>query len=99
MEELLESTMKESTFKKVKQPTLVLYYFKDEKHQDPVVKVTAMKRMFSQLSTPVNQKRMIAIPNAGAHVLGSPIKCKDLQSVEKEIEKFGLEVLQLKKVN
>ena len=34
LEELLESTMKESTFKKVTQPTLLLYYFKDDDHQD-----------------------------------------------------------------
>ena len=39
LEELLESTMKESTFKKVTQPTLLLYYFKDDDHQDDVVKV------------------------------------------------------------
>ena len=57
LEELIETTMKESTFQKVKQPTLVLYYYKDEEHQDPVVKVSAMKRMFTQLVTPEDQKR------------------------------------------
>jgi len=95
LEELLESTMKESTFQKVKQPTLLLYYFKDEDHQDAVVKVSAMKRMFGQLGTPANQKREVAIPNADNHVLGSPIKSKDVEGVKREVEKFATEVLKL----
>ena len=95
LEELLESTMKQSTFEKVKQPVLLLYYYKDEDHQDDVVKVSAMKRMFSQLSTPENLKRQVALPNTGNHVLGSPIKSKDVASVQKECELFAVEVLKL----
>ena len=98
LEELLESTMKGSTFKKVTQPTLLLYYFKDDDHQDDVVKVSAMKRMFVQLATPDSLKRQIVIPNAGNHVLASPIKSKDVQSVRNEVEKFALEVLKLQPV-
>ena len=95
LEELLESTMKESTFKKVTQPSLLLYYFKDNDHQDDVVKVTAMKRMFLQLGTPDSLKREIALPTTGNHVLGSPIKSKDIESVKKEIEKFAIDLLHL----
>jgi esterase/lipase len=95
LEELLESTMKESTFKKVTQPTLLLYYFKDDDHQDDVVKVSAMKRMFAQLATPDRLKRQVAIPNAENHVLSSPIKSKDVQSVKNEVEKFAIEILRL----
>lgn len=95
LEELLESTMKESTFKKVTQPTLMLYYFKDKDHQDPVLKVSAMKRMFTQLATPDSLKRQIAIPNAENHVLGSPIKSKDVESVKNEVVKFAVEILKL----
>jgi esterase/lipase len=95
LEELLETTMKESTFQKVTQPALVLYYYKDEAHQDPVVKVPAMKRMFAQLATPANQKRMIAVPNAGDHVIGSYIKSKDIKKVEEECYRFATEILHL----
>lgn len=95
LEELLESTMKESTFRKVTQPTLLLYYYKDEEHQDNVVKVSAMKRMFNQLGTPENLKKQVAIPNAGNHVIGSYIKSKDVESVMRECEKFGREVLKM----
>jgi esterase/lipase len=96
LEELIESTMKESTFKKVTQPTLLLYYYKDEKHQDNVVKVSAMKRMFNQLGTPDRLKRQVPLPNTGNHVLGSPIKSKDVESVKRECEKFGVGVMGLK---
>ena len=98
LEELLESTMKESTFKKVTQPSLMLYYFKDEDHQDPVVKVSGMKRMLLQLATPDSLKRQVALPNTEAHVLGSPIKSKDVESVKKEIDKFAIEILKLQPV-
>lgn len=98
LEELLESTMKESTFKKVTQPTLLLYYFKDEDHQDDVVKVSAMRRMFVQLATPDSLKKQVVIPNAENHVLASPIKSKDVESVKKEIDKFAKEILALRPV-
>ena len=98
LEELLESTMKGSTFKKITQPALLLYYFRDEDHQDDVVKVSAMKRMFIQLATPDSLKRQMAIPNAEAHVLGSPIKSKDIHTVKNEIEKFAIEIVRLQPV-
>lgn len=95
MQELLETTMKASLFEKIKQPVLMLYYYKDDEHQDKVVKVSAMKRMFTQLGTPDSLKRQIAVPGAGEHVIGSYIKSKDLQTVENECMKFGTEILHL----
>lgn len=88
LEEMLETAMTKSTFEKVKQPTLLLYYYKDEVHQDSVVKVSAMKTMFDQLGTSAEMKISIAMPHTGNHVMGSPIKSKDVEGVEREIEKF-----------
>ena len=95
LEELIESTMREATFKKVKQPVLLLYYYRDKQHQDRVVKVSAMRRMFMQLGTPDSLKREIAIPNAGNHVIGSYVKSKDIKSVEDACENFLKEVLHM----
>ena len=95
LQQFLETAMKASTFEKVQQPVLLLYYFKDEDHQDPVVKVSAMKRMFRQLGTPDSLKKEVAVPNAGDHVIGSWIKSKDLQTVEDNCEKFAQDVLKL----
>ena len=95
LQEMLETSMNKETFSKINQPALVLYYYKDEVNQDSVVKVQPMKEMFEQLSTPASQKRAIAMPNTGDHVLGSPLKSKDVAGVEREIEKFLVEVLKI----
>jgi pimeloyl-ACP methyl ester carboxylesterase len=98
LEELLETSMVKETFEKVKQPTLMLYYYKDPVHQDSTVKVDAMLTMFSQLGTPEGQKRKQAMPNAGDHVIGSYIVSKDVAGVQSEIEKFMKEVVGLQPV-
>ena len=97
LQELLETTMIPSHFNKIKCPLLTLYYYKDEKNQDPVVKVSAMKEMFDAVATPANLKRMVPIPEAGNHVLASPIQSKDIVSVEKETALFLEQIMQLKK--
>ncbi|PWS30821.1 alpha/beta hydrolase [Pedobacter paludis] len=93
LQEFIESTMLKSTFEKVKQPVLMLYFYKNELEQDPVVRVDAMLKMFNQLGTPIDLKQKIAIPNGGNHVLGSYITSKDLPSVETSIDSFVGNVL------
>lgn len=96
LQEFIERTMVASTFSKIQQPLLVLYYYRDEKNQDPVVRVDAMKEMFAQVTTASNKKRMIAIPNAGAHVLASPIVSKDIKTVQEQTAIFLKQVIGLK---
>ena len=86
LEELLESTMTQEIFAKVKQPVLMLYYYKNEQEQDPVVRVDAMLKMFDELGSAEKQK--IALPNAGNHVIGSNITSKDIAGVEKAMNGF-----------
>jgi esterase/lipase len=88
LQNLLEATMTEATFKKIHQPTLALYYYKDEAHQDNVIKVKAIQKMMQQLATPSNLKMEMAMPNTGEHVLASPIVSNDIVSVEKATLKF-----------
>ncbi|MET0573534.1 MAG: alpha/beta fold hydrolase [Pedobacter agri] len=95
LQEFIESTMQKSVFEKVKQPVLMLYYYKNELEQDPVVRVDAMLKMFGELGTPEDLKRKIAIPNAGNHVLGSYITSKDLPSVATAIDNFVDNVLKV----
>jgi len=95
LEELLETTMLPATFQQIKQPVLSLFYYKNEKEQDPVVKVSAIQKMMGQLGTAENLKKSVAIPEAGNHVLASPIQSKDIQSVEKETRLFLQEVIKL----
>ncbi len=93
LQNLLEATMTEATFKKIHQPTLALYYYKDEAHQDNVVKVSAIQKMMQQIATPANLKMEMAIPNAGNHVIASPIVSNDIVSVEKATAKFMQDII------
>ena len=98
LQESIETTMLPETFAKVQQPTLMLYYYKDAIHQDSVVKVDAMLKMFDELGTPAALKRKEDIPNAGHHVIGSYIKSKDIKGVEDQISLFMQEVLKIEPV-
>ena len=99
LQEFLETSMNQETFARVKQPTDLLYYYKDEIHQDSTVKVSAMLHMFDQLGTPGDLKRKKAMPEAGTHVIGSYIRSGDVQGVQQEIEKFLTGVMKLSPVH
>ena len=88
LQNLIEASMTPENFAKIHQPVLALYYYKDEQHQDPVVKVSAIQKMLTQISTPNHLKKGMAIPNAESHVLASPIVSKDIVSVEKATTAF-----------
>lgn len=96
LEELVESAMVPELFAQVKQPVLMLYYYKNEQEQDPVVRVDAMLKMFDELGTPPELKQKIALPNVGNHVLGSAITSKDIGSVQKAMDGFIAGRLKLK---
>jgi esterase/lipase len=99
LQELIDDKMNNETFRKVKQPSLTLYYFKNEQEQDPTVKVSAILEMNKELGTPDSLKVAVPVPEAGAHVLGSDLTSKDLKTVGEEIEKFAVEKLHLRKIN
>lgn len=71
IQNFLTHTMKKEEFEKVKIPVFMGYYYKDEAHQDNVVSVDAMKKMYSELGTPNALKRAEAFPNSGNHVITS----------------------------
>ena len=96
LEELLESAMVLQTFQSVSQPSLTLYYYKNEQEQDPQVKVSAMLEMHALLSTPDSLKKAIAIPDAGAHVIGSSMTSHDVEGVFTEMERFAVTILNMR---
>jgi len=95
LQSLVENTMNDETFAKVKQPVFLGYYYKDEEHQDPTVKVSAELDMFEHLGTPNNQKRKHAFAKVGVHPMASEIKSHDIEGVERETFKFAEEILKL----
>jgi esterase/lipase len=99
LQQLVENTMTEETFSNVKLPVLLEYYYKDAAHQDGVVKVDAMLKMFSQLGTPDSLKQQIALPEAGTHTIGSQLFSKSWLEVEKTSFVFAEEKLHLVPIN
>lgn len=95
LQELLETSMNNKLFKQVKQPSLTLYYYEDEEHQDQTVRVDAILEMHKALGTPDDLKEAIAIPTAGGHVLGSYVVSKDIPAVETAISRFAIDKLKL----
>lgn len=95
LEEFVETTSKPEIFAKIKQPVLMLYYYKDEAHQDATVRVDAMLKMFEDLGTPAASKRKMALPNTGVHPIASSLLSKDIASVERETQHFATDILHM----
>ncbi|NQW77369.1 MAG: alpha/beta fold hydrolase [Cytophagales bacterium] len=97
MQNFLTHTMNKDVFSQVKIPVLLTYYYKDEGHQDQVVSVKAMQKMFPELGTDSSLKREIAFPESGNHVITSPILGNKTELPMQASVKFLNEVVQLKK--
>lgn len=93
LQELLSSALTEETFANIHQPTLNLYYYKNEEEQDQVVSVDKIIWMHKHLATPDSLKVLLAIPGAGNHVLASPIQSKDPAAVEAAVRSFFHEII------
>ena len=87
------------TFKKITQPVFMGYFYKNDSIQDKVVSVPAMLEMFEQLGTAPSQKRKMAFPDSGNHVMTSYITSKDLGSVQEETFAYLEEILGLQSIN
>ncbi len=96
LQNFLTHTMNRTTFEKIKCPVFLGYFYKNADLQDKVVSVPAMLQMFEELGSA--NKQRFAFPNAGNHVLASPILSKDVQNVQKETEKFLESVLKVENV-
>jgi pimeloyl-ACP methyl ester carboxylesterase len=91
LQQLVESTMDKKLFAQVTKPVFLGYYYADEEHQDEVVRVDAMLKMFEQLATPDSLKRKQAF-NAGFHVIGNGMFSKTQPEVEQACIDFAEEV-------
>jgi esterase/lipase len=79
-------TMKKETFEKIKCPVFMGYWYKNETIKDTAASIPAMLKMFDELGS-VN-KRKFAFQNVANHEMTTPILSKDVETVQKETEKF-----------
>lgn len=93
LQQLVEATMKKSTYKNVTAPVFLGYYYKDEENQDETVRVDAMLKMFDQLGTIPSKKVKEAFPDAGDHVIACELTSGCVDEVIAETIKFGENVM------
>jgi len=99
LQQLVDETMNKQTFKNVSAPLFLGYYYKDETHQDNIVKVSAELKMFDQVGTRAESKVKVAFPEAGDHVIACEHKSGAYKDVIAETIRFGREVLKLQAAN
>lgn len=99
LQQLVEATMKKSTYKNVTAPVFLGYYYKDEENQDETVRVDAMLKMFDQLGTIPSKKVKEAFPDAGEHVIACELTSGCVDEVIAETIKFGENVMGFTPVN
>lgn len=96
---LIQATMNEEVFNKIKQPVFMAYYYKNEEEQDKTVSVKRMKEMFAQISTSEENKYQIAILEAKNHSIASRFFTEEYKTVEKEIYHFADTILKLQSID
>lgn len=95
LEELLETVCTKETFEAVTCPVLNMAYYRDEENQDAVVRVSAMRKMHSELGTAEDQKVIIELPNAGTHVIAYKAKSGAYTELFEHISDFAESQLSL----
>ncbi|MBL8018802.1 MAG: alpha/beta hydrolase [Leptospirales bacterium] len=88
--QLKRAVSKPATFGRITSPVLMLYYYKDEKHQDTAASVPAMLDGFQQLgkfAKPNPLNRSVAVER-GDHILMSKWVDTDKALIEKETLRF-----------
>jgi len=95
LQQLVDVTMTDEVFAKVKCPLFVGYYYKDEQHQDHSVEVKAALKMFDRAMTPVAMKRAQAFPEAGSHVIACNLTSKSVGEVEAGTYRFAEDILKM----
>ncbi|NET33453.1 MAG: alpha/beta hydrolase [Cyanothece sp. SIO1E1] len=95
LQDLLDQTMKTEIFNKISHPVFIGCYYKNEEEQDMVVSVEAMREFMADLSTPEEDKRFVAFPEAQTHVIAAGCQTKDLEGVRNATYEFAEQVLGL----
>ena len=95
LQQLIDVTMNEDVFSKVRCPLFLGYYYKDEEHQDQVVEVKAALEMFNRVKTPSSEKRQQPFPEAGTHVIACDLTSKSVVQVTSATYGFAETVLKM----
>jgi len=84
----IQHHMNKSLFKKIRQPTFIGYYYKDQNQQDTVVSVHAIKQMAKTLGSRTETVHLTNFPNAKNHVICNGLVSKSVTEVVKNTINF-----------
>jgi len=96
LQELVETACTDENFQKITCPVFNGVYYRDEEHQDPVVRVAAIRNMHKELSTPDSLKVYKEFPFANTHVIPSDIQSGSVDEVFDAVKDFGIKKLKLR---
>ena len=85
---MINSSMTKETFSKVKIPTLVAYYYKDEENCDDVVSIDAMKDMIGELGVAKEDLQVEVLADVNAHSMMSGFFTEDAEAVKSVSREF-----------
>lgn len=92
---LIEETMTTKIFAKITQPVFTGYYYRNEKQQDTVVSVSGIKKMYDNLGTGSNYKKIANFPKANTHVICNFLLSKSVNDVKQQTFRFSEKILGL----
>lgn len=98
LQHLVEYGMTQETFSGVRCPVWTGVYYADADHQDPVVRVRAIRHMMNHLGTPEDRTRLVEFASPAHHVLGSKFISPDYTIPLAAATQFCEDVLHLKAV-
>lgn len=99
LQRLLRTAAVPEVFEKITCPVWSGFYYRDEAHQDPTVKVSAIKEMHSALGTPAEKQAAVAFPHAETHVIACDLLSKSVDEVMRAAENFAEEVMGMEPVH
>ncbi|PWK81833.1 alpha/beta hydrolase [Fulvimonas soli] len=88
----LRAALSPALFARIRAPLYLGYYYRDERHQDRTVSVAALLGMFERLGTAPALRRRQDFPDAGAHVIASPLRSRSAGAVYRGTRDFLHEV-------
>ena len=98
LQALIDQSMEKEVFEKITSPYFIAYYYKNEKEQDQVISIDAIKQFDAATQTPKADKQVVALPNVDSHVIISRMQSKDLESVRQVVFNYADEVLKMEAV-
>lgn len=88
LQALIDKTMTEETFKSIRQPVFVGYFYENEENKDFTVSIDKIREVETLISTPKENMNFKAYPDGSAHVLISPLYNDDWQKIQTDVELF-----------